>query len=172
MPEENKNDFSEEIKPLVKGVVEALADLRTLLVAIVAFVIFAIEKLAVVFADWRSRAKESKPAANQSQVTSNESKERTKEFKSPTDEFPRNTGNGLKGMKMQSIEVPKQLSSFQEEQTRLFSELAKDYAYPALALISTIALVVGVARLGPVSDWSRKQNECVENATSFGRKGK
>ena len=40
--------------------------------------------------------------------------------------------------------------------------MVRNHAYPALALISTIALVTGVTRLGPIAKWAESQNECIE----------
>lgn len=50
----------------------------------------------------------------------------------------------------------------QDDQKISTREMIRNHTYPALALISTIALVVGVARLGPIAQWARNQNECIE----------
>ena len=40
---------------------------------------------------------------------------------------------------------------------------SKQYIYPVLAAISTITLVVGVSRLGPIAEWANNQNACIES---------
>ena len=41
-------------------------------------------------------------------------------------------------------------------------EMIRDHAYPVMALVSTISLVLISASLVPLANWARVQNECIE----------
>ncbi len=41
-------------------------------------------------------------------------------------------------------------------------EVIRAHAYPVLATISTVSLVMISASLVPVSKWTRSQNDCIE----------
>ncbi len=45
--------------------------------------------------------------------------------------------------------------------------ISKSYLYPFLAAISTAALITGVIRIIPLTQWARSQNECIENTSSI-----
>ena len=46
------------------------------------------------------------------------------------------------------------------------NQTTNKFVYPTLSIISTIALVIGVARLSPIAQWTRSQNECIEKTSS------
>ncbi len=41
-------------------------------------------------------------------------------------------------------------------------EMIRAHAYPVLAAISTVSLVLTASSLIPISKWARSQNECIE----------
>ena len=41
-------------------------------------------------------------------------------------------------------------------------EMIRAHAYPVLAGISTVSLVIIATSLIPIADWARIQNECIE----------
>ena len=44
--------------------------------------------------------------------------------------------------------------------------LIKTFLYPALALVSTGTLIIGVQKISPLSKWAETQNECIEKTKS------
>ena len=43
----------------------------------------------------------------------------------------------------------------------------KEIIYPILAIASTAALITGVHRMGPLMEWAKTQNECINSTTSI-----
>ncbi|WP_320674778.1 hypothetical protein [Prochlorococcus sp. MIT 1341] len=41
-------------------------------------------------------------------------------------------------------------------------EMIRAHAYPVLAVVSTVSLVIISTSLIPIAKWSRSQNECIE----------
>ncbi len=140
MTEENSKKDQSERKRLVKEIRDAIESVRSLFVAAVALVITVAEM---------------RPKSNISSALG------------PYE------GEGSK------TESEKSLSTFLEDQNKdddsepveVSVEIKKDFSakevlttftYPALAAISTLSLVVGVVRLGPIAQWAKTQNECIE----------
>ena len=46
---------------------------------------------------------------------------------------------------------------------KIFNNLANNFIYPVLAIVSATTLVTGVVKMGPLFRWAKTQNECVEN---------
>ncbi len=41
-------------------------------------------------------------------------------------------------------------------------EMIRTHAYPVLAVVSTVSLVLISVSLAPIAKWTRNQNECIE----------
>ena len=47
-------------------------------------------------------------------------------------------------------------------------EIIRAHAYPVLAVVSTVSLVLISISLVPVAKWTRSQNECIEKTYRIG----
>ncbi len=131
---------TQEIKLFIKGFTEALDAIRTLLVALIAFVITVIERLLETIETRKSISK-----APQGKTTA------------PTPIPPRQ----MKTIVDLPKKKPQQVQPIVSQDIR--QDSTRSIVYPLLAVISTFTLVGGVIRLGPISKWAHMQNECIES---------
>ncbi len=147
MTEENSENLSEK-RRLGKEILEALQSVRSLFVASVALVITLVEM---------------RPRADRSTALSRYKKERVEEPDPSlsTFELPQETSDS-EPLEV-SIEIDEPLNDW-----RKVNDFLKMVSYPLLATISTTAMVIGVIRLGPITQWASTQNECIRTSEGFG----
>ncbi len=145
MAQENKPDFPKEIKRLIKGIKDSLKTLRPLLLALIALLITIGEKLVKSIERLLDR-----PSPQPSQASLIEPIDHSEGRLSDPD----------------SEELAEQIIQKNNPQSKLDgSNSGKTYI--ALATISTISLVIGVSRLAPIAQWTKMQNECIEEASNI-----
>ena len=148
MTTEKIPELSPSKERLANGLQDALQSMRSLLIAIVA--------LAITIAETRPKSKEDVPKQNAVQPKKNlQVLEQSQILKSPQP-MPQ----------VQTKEIPNTMTKVLDPKTTP-RELIRNHTYPALAAISTFALVIGVARLGPIAEWAKTQNECIEKTLTI-----
>ncbi len=144
MAEEKLNNSSEELKGFLKGLKEALLTLRVLLVALIAVFITLVQEIFDIFVAWRANKQLSEESGSE------EPYPETAKDLHPINYSPPQTSRLMTDKKTLRIGFPWDLNNL---------------LYPTLATISTIALGLGSARLGPISKWAEIQNKCIEENT-------
>ncbi len=158
MPEENFPDFSRELKHLVRWLRDALISLRELCVLAIALVIVLSEKLLAILREWK-QSRVDRPLPQPQNAF-----KRTNPLERDQDKpMPDNSDKELKRIKKIVISDKSDLES--ESPRKSFS--VGSFAYQIFAGISTLALVIGVGKLGPISQWANTQNECIERSESI-----
>tara|TARA_Y100001968_G_scaffold111131_1_gene100621 strand:- start:478 stop:1041 length:564 start_codon:yes stop_codon:yes gene_type:complete len=146
MSTETSNDQSQNRKQLLKSdLKQGLEGLKEIFVAAVALLInisenFPISKASSALSSFKQRSarKESEIALSFLQKTNNQT---------------------------QPVDVSIEVEEPNQEMTPLL--FAKNLLYPCLAIISTTALVIGVAKIEPLTKWAQTQNECIENTKTI-----
>ena len=138
---DKQNPFSpEEVKRLIQGLKESLASLKEILVKIIAILITMGEGLLARFSRARNNAQRLKTT-----------KQEASQVSKPKPE--------LENKKSLEQPIPHQQPSMNRPIMNLL--------YPFFAGVSTIALVAGVAKLSPISEWAKTQNECIEKTSGL-----
>ena len=163
--EDSPYSFKESAQPS-NNFKEVFASLRTIFVAAIALVISLTDWLLSRFSSWQAKAEEQakiideQRAAEQAELL----KQKLEEEKAIREE-------------KRKAEEHAKISQERREEERAIREAErkakgnefnlKKIIYPILSSISTITLMVGVARLSPIAKWTRSQNECIQK-TSIG----
>ena len=163
--EDSPYSFKEPAQPS-NGFKEVFASLRTIFVAAIALVISIADWLLSKFSNWQAKAEEQAKLINDQKAAEQEKLLQQKLEKE-------------KAIREENRKADEQAKISQEqrdeERARREAEReAKDnelkirkFIYPVLSSISTITLIVGVARLSPIAKWTKSQNECIQK-TSIG----
>ena len=57
--------------------------------------------------------------------------------------------------------------SLEKENNFAMRTIVSNLIYPVLATVSTISLVIGIAKISPIAQWARSQNSCIESSLSI-----
>ena len=139
MNDNNHPKFTNEIRPLANAFKESLPQIKNLILTPIAFGYAIAEKTLQEASESRTKAK---------QQEENRLKKELKEKK-----------------EMKIEEEIRAEERQKEKEKRLYEEKNKltprKLIHTGLAVISTTALVIGVAQLVPIARWSRSVNECI-----------
>ncbi len=142
------------------GLREVLESIRTIFVASIALVISIGEWVSRKFKGWQANAEK------QAEII----ERRRAEDQAKIDQARRLEEQALREESRKAEEQAKIAEERRAEERVIREEerkakekklSAKRIIYPALSTISTIALLVGVARLAPIAKWTKSQNECI-----------
>jgi len=168
MDKEERPYSVEKHTPPSKGVREALESLRTIFVAAIAAVISIAEWIYKRFSNLQAKAEvEAKVAEERrAEENANREKERKEKEKLKVAEERVRIAEERKAKEQAKIaeESRAEERAIREEERKAKEQKfsPKKIVYPTLSGISTIALIIGVAMLAPISKWTRSQNECIE----------
>lgn len=164
MDNEDFSQSSGENARSSNGVRDVLESLRTIFVATIALVISISEWISKKFTNWQANA------AEQAKVLeATRAKEQAK-----IDQKRREEERAIRSEKRKAEELAKIAEELRAEEREIREEERKakekrfsprKIIYPTLSMMSTIALIVGVARLAPIAKWTRSQNECIEKTS-------
>ena len=164
----DKEDFSQssgESPPPSNGVRDVLESLRTIFVATIALLISLAEWVSKKFTSWQTNA-----AVQAKVLEATRAKEQAK-----IDQKRRAEEQEIRAEKRKAEEQAKIAEELRAEERAIREEerkakeqrlSARKIIYPTLSVMSTFALIVGVARLAPIAKWTRSQNECIEESTT------
>ena len=147
------------------GIKEVFASLRTIFVAAIALVISIAEWLLSKFSSWQTQAEEKAKIIDERRAA-----EEAKLLKQKLEEE-----KAIREEKRKAEEQAKIAQERRDEERaiREAERKAKDngpnlkkFIYPVLSSISTITLILGVARLSPIAQWTRSQNECIQKTSA------
>ncbi len=140
----------------VTGLGEAFSALKTMFLGAIAILIAIAENLWKSFSQWQLKAKQEAEELRLQQ------KEEERVIR-------------LEERKAQ--EEAKIASEIRLEEKEIRAEERKNESkklkggkliYPILAGFSTLSLIFMVVKLGPIAEWTRNQNECIENSSGRG----
>ena len=163
MDNEDFSKSSDQLPPSSNGVRDVLESLRTIFVASIALVISLAQWISKRFTIWQAKADEQAKVIQAA---------KTKELKI-IDQRRREEEVEIRAEKRKAEEQAKIAAELRAEERAIREEerkakeqklSPKQIIYPTLSAMSTIALIVGVARLAPIAKWTRSQNDCIEIA--------
>ncbi len=151
MSEKKKSNLSEERKKVFKkDIKEGLEGLKKLLIAAIAIVLKAADSLP------------------QSKDRTSITRYKEDPNKDPTD----NAISPFKGAKNNNESEPLEVSiEVETPPSTNFRRIINTFLYPILAGISTTSLLIGTIKIGPVIQWAKTQNECVERTKILNNEG-
>ena len=163
--EDSPYSIKESTQPS-NGFKEVFASLRTIFVAAIALVISLTDWCLNRFSKWQAKAEAQAKALDEQRTT-----EQAKLLQQKLEEEKLIREENRKAQEQAKIS---QEQRAEERAIREAERKSKDnelnirkFIYPILSSISTITLMVGVARLSPIAKWTKSQNECIQK-TSIG----
>ncbi len=134
--------FSKQIKVFIELFGDVLETLKSILIAILSLILLLSQDLSKAFKDYMSRP---------SITLSNSPK--------------MNYTNTQRMTTSSSSNIPDK----KEDRPKLGkgdNKVNTSYFYPVMATLSTFALLWGGVRLGPIAQWAKTQNQCIELTTT------
>ena len=168
MDKEERPYSVEKHTPPSKGVREILESLRTIFVAAIAAVISISEWIYRRFTNLQAKAEvEAKIAeVRRAEESAKRAKERKEEERLKLAEERVRIAEERKAKEQTKIaeESRAEERAIREEERKAKEQkfFPKRIVYHTLSAISTIALIIGVVMMAPISKWTRSQNECIE----------
>ncbi len=172
MDNDDFSESSEEKQPTSNGLREILEALRTIFVAAIALVISIGQWVSKKFTTWQIKSEEQSKILDRQRADEQEKIARAlREEQKIIREEKRLADEKAKIAEEQRAEERAVREEERKTKERRFSP--KKLLYPSLSAVSTFALIVGVTRLGPIAEWTRSQNECIQqNSLIDGEIGK